>query len=110
MMREVDIGEGEGEGAVTYVVSLSWVLKMVRCPVTGCPEVAHSAGQLREHFMYRHFFSMIAVVQEGKDLIPLCNWCGIHMTAGRMNKHQRIQWCERSTQIRWCRRDVAIQS
>ena len=49
-----------------YVVSFPWVLKMVIFLVTGCPSVAHSAGQLREDFMYRHFLSRILVVKEGK--------------------------------------------
>ena len=42
------------------------VLKTVICPVLGCPEIAHSAGRMRENFMYRHFFARIAVVQEGR--------------------------------------------
>ena len=40
-------GNVGGGGEVTYVVSFPWVLKTVRCPVTGCLEVVHSAGQLR---------------------------------------------------------------
>ena len=56
--REVEIGGG---GGITYVVSLPWVLKTVRCPVPGCPEIAHSAGRMREHLMYRNFFVRIAV-------------------------------------------------
>ena len=60
---------GGGGGAVTYVFSFLRMLKAVRCPVIGCPEVAHSTGHMTEHFMYRHFFSRIAVVQEVKDLI-----------------------------------------
>ena len=56
-----------GEGvSVTYVVSFPRLLKMVRCPVTGCPSVFHSMDRMRERFMYRNFFSRITVVQEGK--------------------------------------------
>ena len=58
---EVEIWRG-GE-PVTYVVSLTWVLKTVRCPVTGCLAVAYSTVRLRENFMYRHFLSQIVVVQ-----------------------------------------------
>ena len=46
------------------------VLKMVSILVTGCPEVAHSVGRLREHLMYIHFFLRIVVMQEGKDPPP----------------------------------------
>ena len=27
----------------------------VECPVLGCTEISHSAGRMREHFLYRHF-------------------------------------------------------
>ena len=45
------------------MVSFPCVLKTVKYLVTGCPEVAHSTGRLRKLFVYRHFFSRIAVVQ-----------------------------------------------
>ena len=47
---------GGGGVAVTYVVSFPRVLKTLRYPFTGCLEVAHRAGRLREQFIYRHFF------------------------------------------------------
>ena len=50
------------------------VLQEVRCPVPGCPEVAHSAGRLHEHFMFCHFISKVAVVQERKEPIPFYEW------------------------------------
>ena len=62
-----------GGGLTTYVVSLPKVLQEVRCPVTGCPAVAHSAVRLRKHFMYSHFLSKMAVVQEGKEPLPRCD-------------------------------------
>ena len=74
----------------------------------GCPEVVHSTGRLRKNFMYRQFFSRIAVVQEGKDPLPRCELCGMHMPAGRLINHQRKRRCDRNTQIRWRSRDVAI--
>ena len=52
------------------MVYFPWVLKTVICPVTGYPEVAHSAVWMREHFMYRNFFSRILVVQEGRKQLP----------------------------------------
>ena len=45
------------EGPTTYVVSLPGILQLVRCPVPGFPAVAQSAGRLREHFMFRLFFT-----------------------------------------------------
>ena len=41
--------------------------------------------------------------------LPCCNLCGMHMTEGRLLKHQRTQRYDRNTQMRWRRRDVAIE-
>ena len=49
------VGDRRGGGPITYVVYLPRVLKRVRFLVTGCPEVAHRSGRLRENFMYGHF-------------------------------------------------------
>ena len=49
-MREVEIGEGE---PITYAVCFPRATKTAKCPVIGYPEIVHSAGRLREHFMYR---------------------------------------------------------
>ena len=100
----------QGGGSITYVLSFPWVMKMVRCPVPGCTEVAHIAGQTREHFMYRHFFACIAMVQEGGRALPHCDLYSMHMSAGRLFKHQQTKWCDRNTQMRWQRKEVAIAS
>ena len=44
-----------GGGTNTYMVFLPRVFQEVKSPVPGCLAVAHSAGRLRKHFMYRHF-------------------------------------------------------
>ena len=49
-------------GSNTYVMHFPRVLQSVKCPVTGCLAVAHSAVWLRAHLMYRHFWSQVAVV------------------------------------------------
>ena len=74
--------EEKREGTTTYVLSLSRVLKLVRCKVLGFPAVAHSAGRMKDHFMFRHFQSRIVVVQEVKELLPHCNLCRMHMPSG----------------------------
>ena len=76
----------------------------------GCLAVAHSAGRMRENFMYRHFFARIAVVQEGREPMTRCDLCGMYMPAGRLLKHQRMKWCDQNTQMRWRRWDVVITS
>ena len=57
----------------TYVVSFPRVLQELKCLVPGFPEVAHSSGILREHFMYHHFWSNVAVVQEGEEPLLHCD-------------------------------------
>ena len=66
------MGRGGG-GPIKYVVSFPRVLKTVTCPVTDCPEVAHTAGRMRENFMYRHLFARIAVVKEGREPLLCCD-------------------------------------
>ena len=48
------------------------------------------------------------MVQEGEEPLPLCDFLGIHMLAGRIIKHQRTAHCDKNSQMRWRRRDVAI--
>ena len=61
-MREVN---EVGVGPTIYLVSFPRVVQSDKCPVRGCPVVAHSAGQLRDNFMYRHIWLQVVVVQEG---------------------------------------------
>ena len=58
--------------------------------------------------MHRHFFLWIEVVQEGNEPLPHYNLCGMHMPSGRLIKYQRMQRCDRKTQMLWRRRYVAI--
>ena len=50
-VRGVDVGGGELE---VYKVSFPRILKLVDCPVEGCPAKAKNPGRLREHFMFSH--------------------------------------------------------
>ena len=104
-MRGVD---ERGEGPTTYVVSFPRILQLVRCSVPGCPAVAHSTGWLKEHFTFQQFWSQIAVVQEGKEPLPCCNLCEMHMPAGRLVKHLRTAQYDRDMQMSWRIRDVEI--
>ena len=55
----------------------------------GCMEKAHSTGRMREHLMYGHFRSKVAVLQEGSEPLPQCGICGMHMLVGRLINHKR---------------------
>ena len=79
-----------GVGEFTYVVSFPRVLRTVKCPGIGCQEVAHSAGRLRDNFIFQNKILQIAVVQEGKYTLPRCGLCVIHMSVGRIIKHHKM--------------------
>ena len=101
---------GVGVGPSTYVVSFPRVLKEVKCLVPGCLEVAHSAVRLHKFFIYLHFRSKAAVFQEGTEPLPHCDFCGMHMPAGRIIRHKKTARCNKNTQMRWRRRDVEISA
>ena len=67
--RGVDVG---GRGMETYMVYFPWILKLLECPVDGCPERPNSPGGLMEHFMYQHWKSKVAILQEGMEPLPRC--------------------------------------
>ena len=90
------------------MVSFPWLLKTMRFPILGCPEVAHSLVQMREHFIYMHFFARIAVMQEGRKPLPHCDLCGMHMQMGRLLKYQRTKRFDRNTQMLWRRREMGL--
>ena len=97
-----------GGGPSTYLVSFPRLLQEVKCPVPGCSVEVHSAGRLREHFMYRHFRSKVVVFQYMAELLTQCALRVMHMPAWRIIRHRRMACCNKNTQMRWRRRDVEI--
>ena len=79
----------KGEGPTIYVVSFPRLLQVIRCQVPGFTAVSHSAGRMREHFMFQNFQAHMAVVQEVMDPLPRCDRYGMHMSAGRFTRHRR---------------------
>ena len=75
-----------------------------------CPEIAHSTGQIREHFMYIYFRSKVAGLQEGREPLPRYNMCRTHMPERRLIKHQITTRCYNNTEIRIRRRDIEVTS
>ena len=58
--------------------------------------------------MYRYFYSMLAVLQEGREPLPHCSKCGMKFPECRMPKHQRTARYDNNEYMRCRRRDVAI--
>ena len=77
------------------------VLKLVKCPESGCLAVVHSAVCPQEIFMYQHFRSQVAVVQERVEELPHCDLCVMHMPVGWLRKHWWNQRCDKNTQMWW---------
>ena len=90
------------------MVSFPKVLQEVICTVPGCPAVAHIAGRLHKHFMFHHFRSKVLVFQEGKDPLPCCDLCRIHMSVVRLIHYRKTARYDRNTQMRWRQLYVAI--
>ena len=51
-----------------------------------CPHFSLDTG----NFMYSHFILKFAVMHEGREPLPGCNMCGIHMSAGQLIKYRRL--------------------
>ena len=63
---------------------------------------------LYKHFMYSHFRSNVAVVQEGTEALPRCDLYVMHMPAGRLTRHRNTACGNKNTQMRCRRQYVAI--
>ena len=74
----------------------------------GCLAKAKTRGRLREHLMFRHWKSKVAIFQEGPEPLPRCDQCGMHMQAARLFKHRRSEKCHKFTEIRIRQRDVEM--
>ena len=94
-VRGVEVGGGVLE---VYKVSFSCILKSVDCPVEVCPAKAKTPGRLREHFLFRHCKSKVAILQEGPEPLPRCDQCGMHMQAARLFKYWQSEKCHKLTE------------
>ena len=90
------------------MVSLLSVSQEVKYPMLVFPMVSNSVGRLQKHFMYRHFQAKAEVVQEGEELLPLCELYRIHIPMMRLIKNQRTSRYDNNTQMWWRRSYVAI--
>ena len=78
-----------GVGLETYKVSFPRILKLVECPVVGCLERAKPPGRLREHFMYLHWKSKVAIIKDRTEPLPRCDQCGMHMPAAKILNYRQ---------------------
>ena len=74
----------------------------------GCPSKENTPGRPRENFMLCHWKSKVAILQEGPELLPRCDQCGMHMQASRIFKHRHLDKCHKLTERQIWRRDVEM--
>ena len=103
--REVDV---RGVGLEVYKVSLPRIIKLVECPVEGCPARAKPPGRLMEHIVFWHWKSKVSIFQEGPEPLPRCDQCGMHIQAASLFKHRKSDKFHKSTDRRIQRRDVEM--
>ena len=72
------------------------------------PVQGKNPGRPRENFMFCHWKSKVAILQEGPELLTQFYQCGIHMQAARLFKHRHLDKCHKSTERRIWRRDVEM--
>ena len=65
------------------------ILKLVECPAYGCPERAKTPGRLREYFMYQHWKSKVAIMQEGQEPLPRCYQRKMHIPEAKIFKNRQ---------------------
>ena len=85
-------------------MSFPRILKLVDCPVEGCPAKSKKPGRLREHFMFRHCKSKVVILQEVPEPLPQCDQCGMHMQVDIIFKYQQSDKCHKLTERRLRRR------
>ena len=50
----------------------------------------------------------MVILQEGPELLPGCDQCGMHMQGARLFKHRHLDKCHKSTERRLQQRDVEM--
>ena len=56
--------------------------------------------------MYLHWKSKVEILQEGPEMLPRCDQCGMHMSEARLSNHRRVDKCNKATERQIRRRDV----
>ena len=81
-----------------YRVLFPRIINLVECLVEGYPTRAKNLGRLRELFMFRHWKSKVAILQEGTEPLPRCDQCGMHMPEARLFKYRQLDKCHKLTE------------
>ena len=55
----------------------------------GMPGQGKTPVILKEHFMFCHWKSKVAILQEGPEPLPWCDQCRMQMQAARLFKHRQ---------------------
>ena len=58
--------------------------------------------------MYWYWKAKVTIIQELPERLPICDFCGMHMSVARMIKHINTSRCNKVTEIRIKRRGVEM--
>ena len=72
------------------------------------PVKSKTPVRLRENFMFQHWKLKVVILQEGPELLPRCDQCGMHMQSFRIFKHRQLDKCHKSTERRPRKRDTEM--
>jgi exonuclease III len=80
------------EHGSTYEVSMPEYKQQGQCPVPGCAAIIKDRHGMRRHFLFRHYYDTIIILEEGR--LPRCDDCGMFCTLSALaGKHMESALC-----------------
>ena len=56
-----------------------------QCPVEGCPGVSATRAAMRVHFVHRHVYDTVVILEEGNLPLPRCPRCDLQVPRRALN-------------------------
>jgi hypothetical protein len=85
-----------GNGSV-YEISMPEYKQLSVCPVPGCNTTIQDRHGMRRHFLFRHYFDTIIILEEGQ--LPRCENCGMFCTLSALaSTHPESALCREGAQ------------
>ena len=82
-----------------YRISFPYKSRNISCLVGGFPRRASIRSALLVHFLHRHVWDMLVVLEEGNYPLPLCPKCYMLVTWWALNgTHQATTMCARGAE------------
>ena len=70
-----------------------------RCPVEGCPGVLATQAAMRVHFVHRHVYDTMVILEEVNLPLPRCPRCDLQVSRKALNgRHLGTSQCRTGTE------------